>query len=143
MSQKSCPISFIKVDANIVRINASYILLFFSLYLNTSNRFILLFLIADFIIRLFINKDYSPLYFLSARTKELLHVKSKFEDAAAKRLATYFGLIFLVLILLFDLLHTELFFYSTSGILLVCLFLEVAFNYCLGCKMYYLYKRFV
>ncbi|QOP44139.1 DUF4395 domain-containing protein [Sulfurimonas sediminis] len=143
MSQKSCPISFIKVDANIVRINASYILLLFGLYLNTFNKFILLFLIADFMIRLFFNKNYSPLYFLSARTKELLHVKSKFEDAAAKRLATYFGLIFLVFILLFDLLHAEVLFYIMSGVLLVCLFLEVAFNYCLGCKMYYLYKRFV
>ncbi|MEN4046897.1 DUF4395 domain-containing protein [Sulfurimonas sp. NWX367] len=143
MSQKSCPISFIKVDANIVRINASYILLLFSLYLSTSSRGIVLFLIADFMIRLFIDKNYSPLYFLSARTKELLHVKSKFEDAAAKRLATYFGLIFLVFIVLFDLLHAQMLFYIMSGVFLVCLFLEVAFNYCLGCKMYYLYKRFM
>ncbi|WP_434580150.1 DUF4395 domain-containing protein [Sulfurimonas sp. NW15] len=143
MSQKSCPISFIKVDANIVRINASYILLLFSLYLGTSSRGIVLFLIADFMIRLFIDKNYSPLYFLSARTKELLHVKSKFEDAAAKRLATYFGLIFLVFIVLFDLLHAQMLFYIMSGVFLVCLFLEVAFNYCLGCKMYYLYKRFM
>jgi len=143
MSQTSCPISFVKIDANVVRINAFYILLLFSLYLITLNKFILLFLIADFAIRLFGNKDYSPLFFLSLRTKELLHVKSKYEDAAAKRLATYFGLTFLVLILLFDLLHVELLLYSTSAILLLCIFLEVAFNYCLGCKIYYLYKRFV
>jgi len=143
MSQKSCPVSFIKIDANIVRINAFYILLLVSLYLITLNKFIILFLIADFSIRLFVNKSYSPLYFLSSRTKELLHVKSKFEDNAPKALATYFGFLFLVLILLFDLLHTETLFYATSTVLLVCLFLELAFDYCMGCKMYYLYKRFV
>ena len=143
MSQKSCPISFIKVDASIVRINAFYILLLFSLYLMTFNRVIIFFLIADFVIRLFVNKSYSPLYFLSSRTKELLHVKSKFEDNAPKRLATYFGFLFLVLILLFDLLHAETLFYISSTVLLVCIFLEIAFNYCLGCKIYYLYKRFV
>lgn len=143
MSQKSCPVSFIKIDANIVRINAFYILLLMSFYLMTLNKFIILFLIADFSIRLFVNKNYSPLYFLSLRTKELLHVKSRFEDNAPKTLATYFGFLFLVLILLFDLLHVETLLYATSGILLVCLFLELAFDYCLGCKIYYLYKRFV
>lgn len=143
MSQKSCPISFIKIDANIVRINAFYILLLMSFYLMTLNKFIILFLIADFSIRLFVNKNYSPLYFLSLRTKELLHVKSRIEDSAPKILATYFGFLFLVLILLFDLLHVETLLYATSGILLVCLFLELAFDYCLGCKIYYLYKRFV
>ena len=143
MSQQSCPVSFIKIDANIVRINAFYILLLMSLYLITLNKFIILFLIADFSIRLFVNKSYSPLYFLSSRTKELLHVKSKFEDNAPKTLATYFGFLFLVLILLFDLLHVETLFYTTSTVLLACLFLELAFDYCLGCKIYYLYKKFV
>ncbi len=143
MSQKSCPVSFIKIDANIVRINAFYILLLMSFYLMTLNKFIILFLIADFSIRLFVNKSYSLLYFLSLRTKELLHVKSRLEDSAPKILATYFGFLFLVLILLFDLLHVETLLYATSGILLVCLFLELAFDYCLGCKIYYLYKRFV
>ncbi|ADN09690.1 DUF4395 domain-containing protein [Sulfurimonas autotrophica] len=143
MSQKSCPVSFIKIDANIVRINAFYILLLVSLYLMTFNKFIILFLIADFSIRLFVSKSYSPLYFISSRTKELLHVKSKLEDNAPKTLATYFGFLFLVLILLFDLLHAETLFYITSAILLVCLFLELAFDYCMGCKIYYLYKRFV
>lgn len=143
MSQQSCPVSFIKVDANIVRINAFYILLLVSLYLITLNKFIILFLITDFSMRLFVNKSYSPLYFLSSRTKELLHVKSKLEDNAPKRLATYFGFLFLVLILLFDLLHVKTLFYTTSSVLLVCLFLELAFDYCMGCKIYYLYKKFV
>jgi len=143
MSQKSCPVSFIKIDANIVRINAFYILVLFSFYLMTLNKFIIFFLIADFSIRLFVNKSYSPLYFLSSRTKELLHVNSKFEDNAPKTLATCFGFLFLVLILLFDLLHVETLFYIISSILLVCLFLELAFDYCMGCQIYYLYKRFV
>lgn len=143
MSHKSCPISFIKIDANIVRINAFYILILFSLYLFSMNKLIILFLLADFAIRLFVSKNYSPLYFLSSRTKELLHVKTKLEDNAPKTLATYFGFLFLSLILLFDLLHVETLFYATSGVLLVCLFLELAFDYCLGCKIYYLYKRFV
>ncbi|WP_457749913.1 DUF4395 domain-containing protein [Sulfurimonas sp.] len=143
MSYKSCPVSFIKIDANIVRINAFYVLSLLSLYLITMNRFIILFLIADFSIRLFVSKNYSPLYFVSSRTKELLHVKSKLEDSAPKTLAAYFGLMFVVLLFLFDVLHVKTLFYTTSSILFLCLFLELAFNYCMGCKIYYLYKRFV
>jgi len=143
MSQKSCPISFIKIDANVVRINAFYIFLLFSFYLLTLNKFIIFFIITDFGIRVFVSKNYSPLFFLSSRTKELFYIKSKYEDAAAKQLATYFGFMFFVFIALFDLFHLQTLFYLTSAVLLLCLFLEIAFNYCLGCKIYYLYKRFV
>lgn len=143
MSQKSCPISFIQIDANIVRINSFYILLLFSLYLITLNKVIILFLLTDFAIRIFLSKSYSPLFYLSSLTKELLHVKSKLEDSAPKKLATYFGFMFVAFIFLFDLLHVETLFYIMSGIFLVCLFLEFAFDYCMGCKIYYLYKRFL
>ncbi len=143
MSQHSCPVSFIKVDANIIRINAFYIAVLFSLYLLTLNKFIILFLISDFVIRLFINKNYSPLFTLSTITKTFLHVKTKLEDIAPKTLATYFGFMFLNLIFLLQLFHLNTFFYVISSILLLCLFLEIFFDYCLGCKMYYLYKRFI
>jgi len=143
MSHRSCPVSFVKIDANIVRINAFYVLLFFSSYLISMNKFILLFLLVDFSIRLFVSKSFSLLYYLSSKTKEFLHVKTKLEDSAPKKLATSFGLLFLFLILLFDLLHVEILFYVTSGILLICLFLEIIFNYCLGCQIYYLYKKFI
>ena len=143
MSQQSCPVSFVKIDANIIRINAFYVAVLFSIYLLTLNKFIILFLIADFIIRLFINKNYSPLFILSGITKTFLHVETKLEDVAPKTLAAYFGLLFLSLIFLSQLFHLNIFFYTISLILLVCLFLEIVFDYCLGCKIYYLYKRFI
>jgi hypothetical protein len=143
MSQKSCPISFISVDANTVRINACYTALLFGIYLFTMNKLIIFFLILDFSIRLFLNKDYSLMLYVSSKTKNLLKIKDKPVDMAPKRLATYFGLIFFVSIATAQLLNLNAFFYSMSAILLICIFLEIAFEYCLGCEIYHLYKRFI
>ena len=141
MSSKSCPISLISVDENIARVNAFYVGLFFLLYLLNVSSVIIYFLILDFMIRLFANREYSPLFLLSRATKELLHLQTKRVDAAPKRLASFFGLIFLVTIAFFSLLGFSLIVYILSGILLTCIALEVLFAYCLGCEIYYLYQK--
>jgi len=143
MSAKSCPISFELIDANIVRINSFYVGLVFMLFLLTQNSAIILFLVFDFITRIFINRNYSLLIMLSRKTKELLSIQTRMEDIAPKRLASYFGLIFTVVISISSLLGLEIALYTLSGILAICIVLEVAFSYCLGCEVYHLYKRFV
>jgi len=141
MSNKSCPISLISVDGNIARVNAFYVGTLFSLYLITTSSALVYFLIIDFMIRLFLNKNYSPLFLLSKKTKELLNLQNDIVDAAPKRLASFFGLVFLVTIALLNLLHLTLLFYIFSIILLLCITLEVLFSYCLGCEIYHLYKK--
>lgn len=90
----SCPVSFEKVNATIVRINALNVTLLLLLFLVTEMVLPLYILLLDFNIRLFADKRYSPLYQLSCALLNLFHLKSIMEDAAAKRLAAYFGLLF-------------------------------------------------
>lgn len=141
MSNKSCPISLVSVDANIARINAFYVGTFFILYLFTMSESIVYFLIIDFMIRLFANKEYSPMFILSRTSKELLGLKNERVDGAPKRLASFFGLAFLLTIALLSILDMTLLFYIFSTILLICISLEVVFSYCLGCEIYHIYKK--
>lgn len=141
MNNKSCPISLISVDSNTARINAFYVGLLFTVFLFTLNAALVFFLILDFGTRIFLSKEYSLLFTLSKKTKELLNLETIKVDAAPKKLAALFGLVFLVAIAGVQLANLTLLFYIFSGVLLACIFLEVAFSYCLGCEIYHLYKR--
>ena len=142
MQNKSCPISFQRVDATVVRILSLYMGVLFSLFVVTKFLPIILFLLLDFITRIYIKKEYSLLFMLAKATKNLLKFQSHLEDNAPKRLASFFGLAFVSLIALSTFLNLDIVFYALSVILGVCIFLEVAFSYCLGCEVYHLYKRF-
>ena len=142
MSNKSCPISLESVDASVVRINSFYVGAVFALFVVTQSPFVILFLLLDFTTRIFINKEYSPLIQLSKKTKKILNLKSNFVDNAPKKLASYFGLSFVFAIFVATLTDFSLVSSILSLILAVCIFLEVAFSYCLGCEVYHLYKRF-
>lgn len=141
MSNKSCPISFVLVDANIARINAFFVSLLFVLFLMSSNSAFLYFLILDFATRIYFKKEYSMIYILSHKSQELLALERLMVDSAPKRLAALFGLTFLLAIAVADFFGLTLFLYVLSTVLLACTALEVAFSYCLGCEIYHLYKR--
>ena len=141
MNNKSCPISLISVDSNIARINAFYVGLLFTLFIVFQNLALVLFLILDFVIRIFLNKEYSLLFMISKKTKQLVKLQSVKVDAAPKKLAALFGLVFLLAITAIHLAGMTLLFYLFSGVLLACIFFEVAFSYCLGCEIYHLYKK--
>lgn len=141
MSSKSCPISLISVDSNMARINAFYVGLLFTLYVITQYLPLIYFLILDFTIRIFFKKEYSLTYMLSLFTKSIFNVKSIPVDAAPKKLASYFGLLFVILVAFTSLVNLTFLFYTLSLILLACIFLEVFFSYCLGCEIYHLYQK--
>ncbi|MDF1876470.1 DUF4395 domain-containing protein [Sulfurimonas sp. SAG-AH-194-L11] len=141
MSNKSCPISLVSVDSNIARINAFYTGILVVIYFLTLQTPILYFLILDFSTRLFLKKEYSFLFILSSATKDILKFPSKKVDAAPKRLANYFGLLFSLLITAATLLELMTLMYILLGVLFLCILLEVIFNYCLGCEIYHIYKR--
>jgi len=141
MQNKSCPISYISVDSNVARINAFYVGILFTLYLFTLHPALIFFLILDFTTRVFFNKEYSLLFMLSKRTKIILKLQTHKVDAAPKKLAAIFGLVFLLIIAFLNLFSLTLLFFISSAILFACIFLEVAFSYCLGCEIYHLYQR--
>ena len=141
MVNKSCPVSLVSIDGNLSRIMALYLGILFSLYLLSQETFFLYILIADLVVRLFVNKVYSPLFILSKKTKELLQIKPHMVDSAAKRLASIFALLFLTFILFFNIFDLTLLFYIFSVTLLLCILLEILFSYCIGCEIYYIYKK--
>ncbi len=137
----ACPIAFREIDGTVVRLNAVSVAVLVSLFLLTANVFFLFLLSADFLIRLYGNKKLSPLQQLSLGVQKLFSLKKHMTDAGAKRLAGHFGLLFSVLLIVAHYLEWTLFGYVVSGIFLACIFLEVAFNYCVGCKIYFVVKK--
>ena len=137
----ACPIAFREIDGTVVRLNAVSVALLVTLFLMTANVFFLFLLSADFLIRLYGNKKLSPVQQLSLGVQRLFSLQKHMTDAGAKRLAGHFGLLFSVLLILAHYFEWAMFGYAVSAIFLVCIFLEVAFNYCVGCKIYFVLKK--
>jgi hypothetical protein len=137
----ACPLNFKQVDANLSRISALFVASFVLTYLYTSNVYILYFLVLDFVMKLFLNKGISPINILAEFLKELLKIKSKYTDGGAKRLAGFFGLFFVLLLLVSHYLDVWQISLVVAGIFLSCSLLDVFFNFCIGCKIYFIIKK--
>jgi len=138
---QACPISYKQIDGTIARINAFFITLLVVIFLYTSLSVVAYILSIDFFIRLYVNKKFSPIFNLSRITKKILNLRTNLTEAAPKRLAAYFGLFFSMFISVESTLGLYETAYITSLILLFCSSLELFFNYCLGCKIYYIVKK--
>ena len=137
----TCPISFRQIDGTIVRINALSISLLLIAYLITSQIAFIYLLGTDLIIRIFIDKRFSPINQLSHIIKVAIRAKTHNTDAAAKQLASYFALGFSWSVIG---LHSFSFFDEAKILSSIFVFfssLEVLFNFCVGCKIYFIYKR--
>lgn len=141
MKNKSCPVSFKLIDGTIARIGAYFVILFILAYLSTLQIVFLYLLALDFFIRIYVNKSYSIIFHLAQLTKKILKLETKMTDAAPKRLAAQFGFFFSVLLVFEVLFNFELALYITASILLFCASLEALFNFCVGCEIYYILKR--
>ncbi len=137
----SCPLNFVQVDSNASRISSLIVATLVFAYLFTSLTFILYFLVFDFSLKLFLNKKYSLISILALYLRKLFTMKEKLTDGGAKRLAGIFGLIFVLLLLITDLLALKALSFLVAGIFLLCSLLDLIFNYCLGCKIYYIIKK--
>ena len=142
MSQ-SCPLAFRQIDGTIARLNALSVFVLLSLFMVAKSPFILIFLGADFMVRLYGNKNYSLVFLLSKGIKKIVGFKSEMVDAGAKRLAAHFGLLFVALSLASALAGFEVLMQVTVGVFLFCLSLELLFAYCIGCKIYFIYRKFI
>ncbi len=139
----ACPITFRQIDGTVVRINSLSISLMLLAYLFSSQIFLIYILGIDLIIRLFVNKELSPINQTSRLIKVIIRAKTINTDAGAKRLAAYFALGFSWAVIA---LHgLELFEIAkiVTIIFVACSLLELVFNYCVGCKIYFLYKKIV
>ena len=137
---KSCPISFERVDATTIRIISALVVSILVAQLFFSSPLPLVVLVIDFSIRIFFNRAYSPLYQTAKRLQSVLRLQNRYEDAAAKRLASYFGLFFALALVPLLLLHFMTLFYAVTALFASCALLEAGFGFCVGCKIYYLWR---
>jgi hypothetical protein len=136
-----CPLAFRQIDGTVARLNTISVSLVLVFFLMTGEPLWMLFLALDFIIRLYGQKSFSPVYQVSMALKKLFGLKSEMVDAGAKRLAGHFGLAFVLITLGTSLLQLSLLMYAAAAVFLFCLMLELAFGYCIGCKVYFLYRK--
>jgi hypothetical protein len=133
--------SFKQIDSNVSRLTSFIVASLVVLYLIYGSIFILYVVAFDFIVRLFITKDSSLFYISALFIKEIFNIKDKFVDSGSKRLAAYFGLIFVLMLLLAYYLDIYILTLSVAGIFLTCSLLDVFFDFCLGCKIYFIIKK--
>ena len=95
MSQ-SCPLLFRQIDATITKINAFLVMGSIVFYLVTMQKWILVFLVLDFLIRLSGYKMLSPIFKISSELQKIFKLPVRLEDAGSKRLAAFFGLFFML-----------------------------------------------
>ena len=140
--QQSCPINFQTYDNTLSRISSLSIAVLVITYLYTMEVGIVFFVLLDLFVRVFVDKRFSPVYYISLSIKRAFGLDSVMKDSASKRLATYFGMLFTLLMILFHFLHYQEALFVVAGIYVFCLLLDSFFDFCLGCRIYYIIKKF-
>jgi len=135
----ACPISVDKVDANVVRLNGFFTLIF--ILAGFYNGLFWFLIMLDFFPRAF-NIRYSPVANLSKLfINNLKIIKPKAVDAAPKKFASFIGLSMSIVLTGFYLSNLKEITLYFAYFFMFPVFLETFFNYCLGCKIYsFLFK---
>lgn len=138
---QQCPLIFRHVDANLIRINTAFVTAGVVAYVATAQLWIPAFLAVDFVLRLYGFKHLSPIQITASRIQSLLKISSKMEDAGAKRLAAFFGLGFMIALFAAGVAGLTTAVWIIAAIYLVCAIPYLAVGYCVGCQIYYLFKK--
>ncbi len=133
----SCPISTRRVDANMVRVISLQVALFSVILLFTQESFFALVLFFDFMVRTLRLSQLSPFHLVSSLILSGWGIAPKLCDESPKRFALYLGLVISFILLLLFVSGLTVIATFITGILLICALLETAFDFCIGCKIYY------
>jgi len=137
---QACPINFSTVDNTVSRTISLLATGVVALFFITGALPWLYALGADLLVRLYGNKQYSPLYQLAVTLKRLMHLPTQKVDGAAKNVAGHFGLLFVLLQIVAASLGLHYMLAAVAAVYVLCLLMDVLFNFCVGCKVYYLYR---
>ena len=140
-SNAVCPINYKRVDENVARFNAAITVLLLAVYLISGQAAIVVFLLADFLLRGFELPQYSPLARVSKGLTKVLSIQPKIINAGPKFFAAKIGAFFSLSILVSLLAGVPSVAVVLSVVFGVCAFLEAAIGFCLACTIYpYLFK---
>ncbi|MFA5455361.1 MAG: DUF4395 domain-containing protein [Sulfurimonas sp.] len=138
----SCPVIFKKVDQNVVRVMAGLVSAIGVIFIISQQLSLLTLLLYDFLVRALGYKNASPLFHLAKFIAKALGLKKEEIDAGPKEFALKMGFMFVLISFMMFVLGEAVAAALVVGVLSICAFLEVAFNYCIGCKIYMLLKKF-
>ena len=136
MKNLICPISSEKVNENVVRVTALWVVLLTALFIAIPNPIIPIYLAFDFYIRAFTKSKYSPLSWISTGVVRKLNFEPHLIDRAPKVFAARVGLLFSILMFTLVLFGMTSAAVVTGSVLVLFAFLECGLNFCAGCWVY-------
>ncbi|MFT7824673.1 MAG: DUF4395 domain-containing protein [Sulfurimonas sp.] len=99
--------------------------------------FFLLVLLFDFTFRVIRRSEFSPFQRISQLILKVWVIIPAFCDESPKRFALYLGWIILLVLQVVAMLGWHSIAAAVAAILLFCAILETLFDFCIGCKIYY------
>ncbi len=141
--KKECPVDFVAINENRVRITALFVFILSLGYLFTQSIFIPLFLVIDFYARAFYNGKYSLLHLISVRVEKLGWIGIKWTDRAPKRFAAQLGFLVSDILFIFAIVELNMIAFWLCTLLVLFSFLESFFALCVGCYIYTFYIKFI
>jgi hypothetical protein len=137
---QACPINFTSVDNTVSRICSLLTLGVVALFFVTGQLFWLYLLGADLLMRIFGSKHYSLIFLLAQTLRQTMKLPSRKVDGAAKKVAGLFGCALIASMIVLTYAGLTVALHIAGAVFAVCLLLDVAFGFCLGCKVYYLFR---
>lgn len=131
-----------KIDENQTRMDAAIIAVLLVVFLLTGFSQILLILLYDYVVRLYVTPWLSPVYLLSTSMTHVLHLESDVGDAAPKQFAANIALLVVMFALAADFGEYETVALGLVLFLAAWKILEAAKNFCFGCRLFALLKRY-
>jgi hypothetical protein len=136
-----CPVDFVSVNENKVRIIAAQVCITSILLAFTAYWPIVFLLAVDFSLRATHHNRYSPLAFIASGLVKIFPIKEKPTDYAPKRFAAWIGFALSGAILLLLFLHIQFAAIALAAVLAIFSFLESALGFCAGCYIYSFGKK--
>jgi hypothetical protein len=119
------------------RIISFQVSLFTVILLFTQESFFALVILFDFLMRALRLSNFSPFEIAGKLLISKWGIAPKLCDESPKRFALYLGLVTSLFIVVFYFADFTIFATVIAIILLICALLEVLFDFCIGCKLYY------
>jgi hypothetical protein len=140
--QTECPVDFVPINENKVRMVAAQVFLLSALFLVTGWAAVPALLCYDFLMRAFNLGKWSLLANVAEVAVKTFSIPAKPTDQAPKRFAARIGLAFSSLMLLCSIFQWSTTAVSLAFALVVFALLESAIGFCAGCYVYSIGKRF-
>lgn len=134
--EQLCPISFKQANERAVQVNAALAALSVLLFFFTSQKWIILLLCIDFLIRGFVNPAYSLYGAVSRAILRGLRIKPLMVNAQPKIFAAKIGFIFCCVIALSYLSGFQGISRVLGALLIIFAALEAIFRFCIACRIY-------